>query len=181
MGMANLSDIKSEPILLKDKEWSLIDGELCLVTEFFPMMGSSVKDGVVISPSTSAPYAKITIRCKKIPTEITAFITHSIDFANLWDAFRYRETHNKTDEILIYWSTKHYNSVIAKIISSVMLTILGGTSLPKILIMLRPNGAYEKSGSDSRLPHDINANVFIYGSLPIKCWIPDIMNEAVKH
>jgi hypothetical protein len=77
----------SEILLRKDKEWSLIDGELCLVDDFAPLVGSFVKNGVVISSQSSLPYASVNLSCKKIPENITGFITHKIDFSNLWAAF----------------------------------------------------------------------------------------------
>ena len=39
--MANLSNTKSELILRKDREWSLIDSELCLITDFLPILGEA--------------------------------------------------------------------------------------------------------------------------------------------
>ena len=186
----------TEIILRKDKEWSLIDSELCLVTNFSPLMGSTVKDGVVISPGVNTPYASVTIKCKKIKEEITGFITHKIDFMNLWHVFKEIGLNEEKEEVLIYWTTKHYNNKIAKIISAFCLTLLGGTPLPKIFVMLFSKGTYERSisridagdgsvsrfgaGNDCKLPLKENAQVFIYGAVPINCWTPDIMKEKLK-
>ncbi len=182
------NDKQSEIILRKDKEWSLIDSELCLVTNFIPLMGSTVKDGVVVSPNVNTPYASVTIKCKKTKEEITGFITHKIDFVNLWHVFKEINLNEEKEEVLIYWTTKHYNNIVAKIISAFYLTLLGGTPLPKIFVMLYQKGTYDKCGHGNRfetkgnckLPLKENAQVFIYGSVPINCWIPDIMKEKLK-
>ncbi len=166
--------------LRKDREWSVIDGELCLVTDFLPLMGSTIKNGIVVSLDTTVPYASVTIKCKKNSEKITGYITHKIDFAHLWNAFKERGINNEKEEVLIYWSTKHYNNIIARMLSAFMLKILGGTPLPKVFVMIFPKGTYEKSTIDSELPEKVNACVFIYGSMPIVCWVPDIMKEKVK-
>ena len=69
--------------LHKDKEWHLIDSELCLVADFQPLMGSVVSDGEAISPVVSSPYAEIKIVCKKATGIIAGLITHKEDFINL--------------------------------------------------------------------------------------------------
>lgn len=171
--------MKEEIILRKDKEWSLIDSELCLVTDFLPLMESTVKDGIAISPVTTMPYASISVECKRIKEKITGFITHREDFINLWHVFKEISLNEDKEEVLIYWTTKHYNNVIAKIISGTMLTMLGATPFPKIFVMLFKKGAYEKT-ADFKLPLKGNAQVFIYGLLPINCWVPKIMKENLK-
>ena len=181
-------ETQSEIILRKDKEWGLIDSDLCLVTNFTPLMGSSVKDGVVISPDVNMPYASVTIKCKKIKEEITGFITHKIDFVNLWHVFKEIGLNEEKEEVLIYWTTKHYKNIIAKIISVLALTFIGGTPLPKIFVMLYQKGTYDRcvngnrfgNNGDCKLPLKENAEIFIYGSVPINCWIPDIMKEKLK-
>jgi hypothetical protein len=173
----------SEITLRKDKEWSSIDSELCRITDFTPLNGSTVKGGEAISPVTTEPYASVTIECKKYLNKVTGFITHKIDFINLWTAFREREI-GESEEVLIYWTTKHYKSKMLGMFS---------VALPKIIVMVHEKGAYERGlnnkdnvcgkfgmGSNCKLPTEENAQAFIYSSMPIIFWIPDIMKENLK-
>lgn len=182
----------SEIILLKDKEWSLIDSKLCLVTDFQPLMGSCVKDGIVISPVTSMPYATLSIVAKGVDEKINGFVTHKIDFANFWEAFRDRKIFDD-EEILMYWTTKNYRNIIVKFISWIMLSLMGASPLPKIILMICPKGMYNKLPNDYQLDpkknrvlynkrHDDNKispknqlRVSIYSLMCKKCWIPDVM------
>lgn len=166
----------SEIILRKDKEWSLIDGELCLITDFTPLSGSTVKNGIAISPDTSKPYASVSIECKKVSKKITGFITHKLDFANIWAAFteREREINEKKEEVLIYWTTKRYKYNLLKVISKFLLAIIGATPFPKVIVMICPKGTY-KSCNDFKLLPDKETRVFVYGLMPIKYQIPDII------
>ena len=170
---------KEEIILRKDKEWSLIDSELCLVTDFLPLMGSTVKDGIAISPVTNAPYASINIECKRTQERITGFICHKMDFTHLWAAFRERGVNEAKEEVLIYWSTKHYKYKIIKLLSTCMLILLGATSLPKIVVMVCPKGTYENRANGFKWPPKQEALLFacilVSGIRYPNCWIPDVM------
>lgn len=104
--MTHSSNEQAEIILRKDKEWSLIDSELCLVTDFSPLAESKVEGGIVISPEKNVPYASIILDCKKTHEKITGFICHEIDFFHLWAAFRERGIVEEKEEVLIYWSVK---------------------------------------------------------------------------
>lgn len=77
----------SELTLLRDSDWGVIDGELCRVIDFVPM--SLIKDGKVLALNKTTPYASVRLECKKFPGQkITGFITHKLDFVNLWKAFK---------------------------------------------------------------------------------------------
>lgn len=166
---------ESEIILRKDREWSLIDSELCLITDFLPLMGSMVKDGKAISPVITEPYASITIECKKYHSKVTGFITHKMEFINLWSAFRERGINEEKEEVLIYWTTKHYKYKILKILSAFMLAILGASNLPKIIVMICPKGTYKSCPDGFPLLPEKEVLVFVYGLMSLKWWIPDVM------
>ena len=158
--------MKEEITLLKDEDWSLIDGELCRVIDFVPM-GSSVKNGKVIAMNMTAPYASIHIECKKIPGKITGFITHKIDFINLWNAFKERGV-KENEEVLIIWSIKHYKNKIFKVFSRVM---------PKLWVMIWRKGAFEmlvnlNQKTESLTDEDIWKTL---GTGPLAQWKPDVM------
>jgi len=170
----NIKD-RSEIILRKDREWKLIDGELCLATNFRPLMGNIVKEGLVISRVTDVPYASIDVKTKRIKKKICGYITHKQDFANLWSAVRERGINEEKEEVLIYWSTNHYNNVIAKLLSKFLLIFLGGTPLPKIIVMVCQKGTYESCADGFSWPLEENARVVVYGLMSLSWWIPDIM------
>lgn len=152
--------------LLKDEEWNLIDGEFCRVIDFCPIR-SSVKNGKVIAMDTTTPYASLQLECKKISGEITGFITHKVDFINLWKAFRERRV-GEDEEVLIIWSTKHYKSKIFKIFSRIM---------PKLWVMIWQKGAFEvlnNLNSNTTFSDEIIWNKLKTG--PIVEFKPDVMD-----
>ena len=169
---------EDEPVLLKDRDWSLIDGELCLVSDFSPMMDSAVKDGKVISPEKGLPYAAITLECKKYPGKIKGFITHYIDFANLWAAFKERGIDEANEEVLVYWSAKRYKHKWYQAISNFFLALQGSTPFPKLIVMVCPKGRYDNQkswewGFHLSPKHEVMVNV--YGALAIKWWKPEVI------
>jgi hypothetical protein len=167
---------QSEIILLKDKEWHLIDSELCLVTSFQPLMGSTVKDGKAISPVVSVPYAEIKIECKKTTEKITGLITHKEDFINLWAAFKERGINEEKEEVLLYWSTHHYTSNIGKVFS----TVLPPGMLPKIIVMVCPRGTYESYPNGLKWPPKEDPLVLVYGLESLSWWIPAVIGTKFK-
>jgi hypothetical protein len=168
----------NEIIYRKDREWSSIDGELCLVTDFVPLSGSTVKNGSVISPITSEPYASITIECNKFQNKITGLVTHKMDFIHLWAAFFDRGIDEEKEEVLIYWSTNHYKNVVYQVLSLFFLTILGGTPFPKMVVMVCPKGQYNSYGAypdGFKWLSKKSALVYVYGLMSLKWWMPDVM------
>ena len=68
--------------LVKESQWSVIDGEPCRVIDFVPM--ASIKEGKISSIDKTMPYASVVLECKKLPTETRGFIMHKVDFMHLW-------------------------------------------------------------------------------------------------
>lgn len=176
--MNNQEKQENQPTLLKDRDWSQIDGELCLVSEFSPMMGSIVKDGEAVSPDKNFSYASITLECKKHKSKIKGFITHKMDFTNLWDVFKERGVDENKEEVLIYWTAKHYKFKFLQLFSNFLLTLIGSTPFPKLVVMVCPKGQYSTQESwTDRLglsPKD-EIMVCVYGLLSIKWWKPEVM------
>ena len=123
---------ESEIILLKDKDWSRIDSEPCRVNHFSPLVSRVDADGKVHSMDISTPYASIDIECRKLGKNIRGYITHKIDFQNLWVAFKDRKL-KEDEEVIIFWTKKNYKRGV-KFFSSFM---------PKLCVMVCPKGAYE--------------------------------------
>jgi len=120
---------KEEITLLRDREWSLIDGEVCRATNF---------DDTISHFDKSLPYASITIECRKMPDKINGFITHKIDFLNLQKVFNEgivkKGIEKGYTEVIIIWTRKHYKNILFKLASFCM---------PKLIVWICKKGAYE--------------------------------------
>ena len=155
-----MDSISADKVLLKDSQWSIIDGELCRVVDFVPM--ASVKGGK-ISADKVTPYASVVLECNKFPTKIKGFITHKIDFLHLWVAFKERGI-EQDEEVLIFWSKKHYKKVF-KIFSAF---------LPKLWVMICPRNAFELWTNDSYRP-ELTGEARFLAYRPIIDWKPAVM------
>lgn len=177
--MTEETNSTSEITLLKDKEWSIIESELCLVADFLPLAGCTVKDGTVISPSTIVPYASVNVTCKKIQKKITGFICHKIDFLHLWSAFKERGIDEQEEEVLIYWTTKHYKDITSKLFSGFMKNLLGAIPLPKLVVMISQKDIYKTRTNSFKWPLEKDAIDFAIvlssGTKKPNYWIPEVM------
>lgn len=153
--------MKEKFILLTDADWSVIDGYICRVKSFTPML-SLVKDGKVKSADTTTPYATISIECTKLSGEITGFITHKKDFINLWNAFKERGV-QENEEVLISWSIKHYKIKIFKVLH---------VGMPKIWVMICPKNAFELMTDDNYRP-EFRGEARWRAAMPIIQWKPE--------
>ena len=119
-----------ELVLLKDKEWSVIDGEPCRVVQFDPL--SCIKEGEICGNKT-LPYTSVHLECKKVQGTIRGYVTHKIDFTNLWMAFKER-TVKENEEVIFIWTVKHYKLPLLKYRSALF---------PKLRVMIFPKGHLE--------------------------------------
>jgi len=154
---------ESEIVLLKDKEWSVIDGEPCRVFNFNPLGSSVDTDGKVHAMDKTTPYAGITIECQKLGKNISGFITHKIDFKHLWAAFRER-TVKEDEEVIIIWTRKHYKTGI-KFVSAFM---------PKLWVAVCPKGAFKLMTDDDYKP-ELTGLERWEAQRPIIDWKPEVM------
>lgn len=153
-----------EIIFLKDRDWRVNDGRLSLIREFKPFLGSKVENGMAITVDSSIPYASVEFVSHNLPNQATGFITHKEDFINLWKVFNDRGIASN-EEVIFYWSTKHYKSKIVGFLSKM---------LPKMAIYVVPSGTYQ-TVSDMDLPKVDTANVMYYALAAKDAWIPEIM------
>lgn len=158
---------QSEITLRADQQWDMIDGELCRATNFLPLTGSIVKNGVVTSTVKTMPYAQIAIECAKKTEKITGFVTHKMDFANLWEAFKECDFDEEKHEVLFFWTRKFYRSKIIKFIS---------LSMPKMIIMICPKGTYN-SVESFKISLDKDIMVYVYSLMPLKFWVPEVIHK----
>ena len=123
---------ESKIVLIKDSEWSVIDGEPCRVIDFGPLALIDI-EGKIWSFDKATPYAGITMECKKLGKNIRGYITHKMDFQHLWAAFKER-TVKEDEEVIIIWTKKHYKYKLTALFSGFM---------PKLWVMVCPKGAFE--------------------------------------
>ena len=154
--------MRSEITLLKDSEWAKIEGEICRVIDFNPLV--VFKDGKIKRVDVM-PYASITFECKKVQGEITGFINHREDFQHLWTAFKERGIKNN-EEVLIIWSRNHYTFKWLRLVSFL---------LPKLRVMICPKGAFELITNPKNRP-ELSGEARAKASLPIV----DLKSKVMK-
>jgi hypothetical protein len=130
--------------------------------------GSKVIDVKVVSPNTNLPYGKIKLNCVGIEEDVIGFITHWIDFKNLWEIYKNRGV-KEEEECLIYWTRNHYTKFMSKVLSFMML---------KLVVMVCKKGTYESCPEGFGLENDRELMVNVYG-LVIKC--QDIVDKKRCH
>jgi|GEM_PF-1250409 hypothetical protein len=155
-------DNESRIVLLKDKEWSQIDGDTCRVTDFTPLGSVVDSKGKVRAMDMTTPYASITIENRKLGKNITGYITHKIDFRHLWAAFRERAL-REDEEVIIFWTTKNYKRFI-----------VGSPMMPKLLVWVCPKGAFEIITDNTYKP-ELAGKARADAKRPIIEWKPDVM------
>jgi hypothetical protein len=157
----NTSNNNEEIVLVTDKNWSFIDGEICRVNDFCPM--ASIENGKLIMTNKIPWFAVVTIECKKFPKPAKGYIYHKTDFQHLWMAFKERKI-KQNEEVLIFWSKKYYKG-IAKLLTAFM---------PRLWVMVCPKEAFEIMTDDNFKP-ELNAEERAHASLPIINWKPSVM------
>jgi len=148
-------------IMRKDSEWSEIDGEPCRVIDFTSL--ASVEKGKVVAPDITTPYASVTLECKKIPNKVKGFVTHKMDFANLWKAFKERGI-SDNEEVIIFWSIKHYKNIYK----------FSSLFLPRMWVMICHKGAFEIMVDPDCKP-ELKGEARAKAMMPIVDWKPEVM------
>jgi hypothetical protein len=156
-------DDMTEIVLRKDKEWSAIDGDACLVKHFTPL--ATVEDGRVNAPSKTDPYALVTFECTQLqlPGEVTGCITQRMDFLHLWSAFNERGV-GEDEEVLFCW-TKKYLRRVGRLVSMMM---------PKLWVMVCPSGAF-KLMTDPNFKPELTGLARHEAMKPLAEWKPEAM------
>ena len=171
-----------ERALLTDKDWSSIDGQVCLVLEFSPM--AKMESGEVIA-IPKLPYASVQLRTEDA-TEIKGFISHRTDFAMLWAAFNERtnvpgvrtEVSNRirspedlsldglreNEEVWLVWRRNNYSR----------LAFLMKPILPRLTVMVCRKGARDLL-MDNNLRPELNGEARAIAIHPLVTWTPEVM------
>ena len=158
---------QSKIVLIKDSEWSAIDGEPCRVI-YFGTLGSYIDTSEKVqSTDKTTPYAVVHIECKKLGKNITGYITHKMDFQHLWAAFKER-TVKEDEEVIIFWTKKHYK------VGSWVGRKLYSAFMPKLWVMVCPKGAFELT-ADSNYKPELTGEARWNAMKPITDWKPEVM------
>lgn len=162
-----LQHIESKIALIKDKDWSAIDGEACRVIDFSPLGSVIDINGKLLSEDKTTPYACITLECEKLG-QIEGYITHKMDFTHLWAAFKER-TVKEDEEVIIFWTKKHYK------VHSWVGRKLYSAFMPKLWVMICPKEAYDLITNQNFKP-EIAGAARAKATSPIVDWKPEVMD-----
>jgi len=165
-GLQNLEkrQLESKTVLIKDSEWSMIDGEPCRMTSFNTLGSLIDENGKVHAMDKTTPYASITMECKKLGENVTGYITHKMDFQHLWAAFKERKV-REDEEVVIIWTRKHYKYKLTRFLSPFM---------PKLWVMVCPKGAYDSMVGSNYKP-ELSGKARWEAMKPIIQWKPEVM------
>lgn len=169
----NMRDSESKIWLIKDSEWSVIDGAPCRVSDFSPLSSFVDARGKVVSADRTTPYATITMECKQLGKNITGCITHKMDFQHLWAAFKER-TVKEGEEVIIYWTKEHYKGA-AKFASRIASPVM-----PKLWVMVCPKGAFELITDIYHKP-ELTGEARWNAMKPIIDWKPEVIDLTIEN
>ena len=170
-----------ERSFLTDRDWSAIDGELCLVTEFVPI--ATFENGQVRAINTTTPYAAVKLR-RSSGRECHGFIAHKVDFLMLWAAFKARMqidgvhlAHREgtevaldglqdNEEVWLTWTAKNYRPS-AWLMKRV---------LPRLVVTVAPKGGFELLANPDSRP-DLKGEARFINAMPSLTWTPEVMKR----
>lgn len=154
--------------LLRDAHWRGLDGALLRLSSFTPMLGATVRSGEVTTTNRSAPYASVKIECSRLSagTDVIGFITHKLDFLHLWQAFAEDRVTLGHQEVLAYWTKRHYSSFVTRLLAFAM---------PRLMIMTCAKGTFEACDNGLDWPAREQAMVLVIGLESHKWWKSDLM------
>lgn len=160
--------ITSQSGLLRDADWRLLDGALLRLTAFTPLLGAEVRDGVVFALARSVPYATVEIACSFLAGQlpVTSFITHKLDFVHIWCAFAEDAVRDGRQEVLGYWTKRHYSGLVARLLVH---------SMPRFMVMTCPAGTFDRCKQGLKWPANEAGMVLINGLDSVKWWKSDLM------
>lgn len=168
----NLGDLargglRMEPEMRTDSEWMLIEGRACRVIGFTPF--ASVAHGKVVAPSTTVPYASVALECTGISSVVQGFVTHKVDFANLWAALKERGV-SDDEEVVIFWTTKDYKWGFLRFLSRFP---------PKMWVTIRRRGSLDILDRlcDPTRPREpgFDSMAAVRATEPLMEWKPGVM------
>lgn len=148
-------------IFTRDRDWDLIDGQICRVTHFKQI--AKMENGRVVSTNMRLPYAQIEFECSKIGKKSIGTICHKLDFQHLYFAL-YEHRLDSGQEVNISYIRSRLKGVY-KLFSPFM---------PKFAVMICHAGAYELL-NDSSLRPELKGEARFAAEGPLIQLIPEIL------
>jgi hypothetical protein len=152
-----------EVVLMRDRDWSPIEGRACRVLDFTAF--AQVEDGGrVTSMSKSFPYAVIDLECVGLPEGAKGTVTHQLDFLHLWKAFEERGV-GDDEEVIVVWaksSLKRYARFLAM-------------TMPRLVVWICPKHAFELMTDQSFRP-ELTGQARFEAQRPVAEWKPPVMD-----
>jgi len=139
-------------VIGKDIPFEKIDGHLLRLIDFIPQEKSFFN-----------PYAFASVECTAFRGIATLPVFQRTGFKNLSDAWKLRKGE---EEILIFWSVRHYSSRVFKLFSAI---------LPKLWIRVCPKDSY-KIESDNSFKPNLQGEARFLATKVIKQWKPEVFN-----
>jgi hypothetical protein len=99
-------------------------------------------------------------------SEIRGFISHKLDFQNLWSAFYDSALDPAHEEVVAYWSRSHYRSILARVVAYAM---------PRLIVMICRGGSFDTLSDGRPWPGEESGMVMIHALESRKWWKPDIV------
>lgn len=158
----NYANRKIEITLSNNRQWSPIESKMCRIIEFTSI--ASVKNGKIITIDKYTPYASIVFECSNQPNIFKGLITHREDYKVLWAIFNERKL-GKDEEVLFFWSKKHYKNIFYSLLSALM---------PKFWIMICKKSSFELHTNPNFKP-ELTGEARWIASQPIEDFKPDVM------
>jgi hypothetical protein len=152
-------------VLLRDGDWTIVDGLMCTVSHFTPF--AKVERGRVVSADRKKPYAEIALECTeggtKLPSDTVGAITHKLDFKHLWAAFIERGI-NDDEIVVIVWGKKYLKRSL-KMVSPFM---------PRLIVTIFKAEAYKLLRDKSYKP-ELRGEARYLAELPTAEWRPEAL------
>jgi hypothetical protein len=191
----------TRPVIGKDISWEQLATSnmsgLLLATEFARF--ATVRAGEVKSPSVSLPYGTLSVRCLEMKSEFSLYVTHKLDFLNLWDAYELcgskalqslmstkvrrlrtlvQENWGQTPDVYSrLWDTQGAEVIVGKFTDesrglrkSIVAKILGGM-MPQLFVMVCPRGYAERAVSENW--EGLSGSAWAEAIRPLAQWSPE--------
>lgn len=161
---------------------------------------ATVKNGKVKSISPVMPYGVLTVECMEIGSQFSLWVTHKIDFYNLWEAHRYRTNLKEYQKLLqerirrfedmagdqldqlgeIYnWlrNARHPEILVGdfarqRLMMRKRFAKLFGSFMPSLYVWICPEGYLQRSVSDNLAP--LSGEMYFEIIRPLAKWEPGI-------
>lgn len=94
------------------------------------------------------------------------FITHKRDFLHVWQAFAEHEVKLGHEEVLAYWTKRHYSNLISRLFAF---------GMPRLMVMTCVAGTFDACKNGLDWPAKEPGEVLVMGLQSRKWWKSEMM------